>query len=137
MIRAALLSATALLAACSITIGAREPEVVSLRAEIPLRAGVVRPAAESVSVNGATYDVTLIRGGGTFEYGQGRYADVVLVGGTDEKLDAVDVFLAQCYPGRAREVRWGDEYIPRLEGSGEWIFEYPEGCPARGSAPVG
>lgn len=137
MIRAALLSATALLAACSITIGAREPEVVSLPAEVPLRAGVVRPAAESVSVNGATYDVTLIRGGGTFEYGQGRYADVVLVGGAADKLAAVDVFLAHCYPGRGREPTWADEYIPRLEGSGEWIFEYPDGCPVRGSAPVG
>lgn len=136
-----LLLALAALSGCSVTFGpAAPPQVVAPPAEVALREGVALPAPVTVAVNGGSYPVTLIRGGGSHPYPQPgggvRHADVVLVGGTGDKLAAVDAYLAHCYPGRPREATWGDEYIPRRSGGGEWIFEYPEGCPARGSAPV-
>ncbi len=115
--------------------------VVELPVERPLRAGAAVPVFETVTVGDRAYPFALVRDGGDYPYTQADgtvdYNDVVLIGGTEDKLEAVDVFLAICDPGTVRVDAWGDEYIPRLTGNGAWIFDYPAGCVARGSVPVG
>lgn len=135
------------LAGCAAPTGDGEPMVLVEPAgvmarpgHVDLRAGVVPPPPEVIVLDGATYSFALVPAGGNFPYvdagGAPLHADVVLVGGTEDKLAAVDVFLAACHPGRAREDVWGDEYIPRERVTGAWLFEYPDGCPARGSVPA-
>lgn len=115
--------------------------VVELPVERPLRAGAAAPVFETVTVGGRDYPFALVRDGGDYPYTQADgavdYNDVVLIGGAGEKLEAVDVYLAVCMPGTARVDSWGDEYVPRLAGNGAWIFDYPDGCAARGSVPAG
>lgn len=115
---------------------AEPPGVVVLPEHVDLRDGVVLPEAETVTLGGRSYAFTLIPDGGSHAYPGGDHADVVLIGGTGDAMAAVDVFLAECHPGRARVDAWGDEYIPRERVTGAWLFEYPDGCPARGSVPA-
>jgi hypothetical protein len=114
---------------------------VELPVERPLRAGAAEPVFESVTLGDRGYAFALVRDGGGYSYtradGTVDYNDIVLIGGTEEKLEAVDVYLAVCDPGTARVDAWGDEYVPRLTGNGAWIFDYPGGCAARESVPAG